>query len=448
MSLVIQIVVVLMVLVGLITIIMTIKHWHWAQMLLVLGIFFMSIATLVLGLETFRIHRNIRKNLPNKEKQLATLEAENDALLHGTRGSDPIINTIFAEGVPFDAEAEGRMPGMSVWITRLQDLARARGRVWRNAIPSGFDQKTGRVAVAILQPAPPAVDPDLADPAAAPAAAPAPKPSGLTVDTLVYAFENGAPNPAAPDQGKQFIGQFKVVESTDVGVILEPVQALNQFTGNRLLKSIQSKTPWSLYELMPADSHELFAGLDEQTLKSLLPASTVEEYLRQGTPAQPNDDDFHKAGFDEAKNRVGPDDAAKAVEWRYDRQLRDYGYLFAELLRRRVVMEADVAALKQQNADLAAAQVNAKKLEAHRTAEKAALAEDLGHMQNDLKFITNLLATIDSQIANARGQANTLLQQNAAEAQTFISQQLAELEALDERSPAPTGNNSLLNAVP
>jgi hypothetical protein len=454
-DLVLQIAVLLVILIGLITIIMSIKNWHWAQMVLVLGIFFMAIATLFLGMETFRIHRNIRKAMPGLEKKLADVEEENRALQFGARAEDPAVmrivsSEVFGGEMPFDAEAEGRMPGVQVWINRLQDLARARGRVWRNAVPNGFDQKTGRVAVAIApaqQAAP--VDPDLAaaEPAADPAApappAAAPQGHGLTVDAIVYVFENGAPNPAAPDQGAQYLGEFKVVEANDVGVILEPVQALNQFTANRLIKSIQGKKSWSLYELMPADKHELFAGLDEAAKRALLPAATVTEYIRQGTPAQPDDDEFHIGYFDEG-NRLGPDDRAKATEKRYDRPLRDYGYLFPELMRERVVMEADVAALKQQIADLETAHTNAKKLQAHRTAEKTSLGQDLKFMERDLDFITKLLATINSQIVNAKSQVTDLLQRNASGAETLISDQRAALQEIDRQSPAPAQSSLLI----
>jgi hypothetical protein len=361
---------------------------------------------------------------------------------------------IFGGEPPYDAEAEGRMLSTTAWTTRLQDLARARGRVWRNAIPGGFDQKTNRVPVTIApqQQAPP-VDPDLAatEPPADPAAPrrpAAPQGHGLTADAIVYVFENGAPNPAAPDQGAQYVGEFKVVQANDILVVLEPVQTLNQFTGGRLVKSIQAaqqqKVTWSLYELMPADSHELFAKLDEAAKRSLLPAASVEEYIRQGTPATDDDGD-DVAYFDEAGNRLGPDDQAKATEKRFDRPLRDYNFLFAELMRERVIMEADVAGLKQQIADLAAAHANAKKLEAHRTDEQSKLQQDLTNMKRDLAFIKKLLATINSQIANAKSLVSDLLKQNAAGAQTLINDQLAELREIDARSPAPA-ESSLLNA--
>src|SRR5690606_22583541 len=131
--------------------------------------------------ETYRIHRNIRKAIPAKERQLADLEKENEALRYGASNSDPAVMRIFNGEpfngeIPYDPEVEGSMPSLQAWTNRLQDLARARGRVWRNAVPSAFDRRTGRVAVAIApnqQPAAPA-DPDLAaEPAADPAAQPA-----------------------------------------------------------------------------------------------------------------------------------------------------------------------------------------------------------------------------------------------------------------------------------
>lgn len=455
MALILQIVVLLLVLVGLITIIMSIKNWHWAQMLLLLGIFFMSLATLYLGMETFRINRNIRKVLPAKEKQLAELKADVNALRRGVISSDPAVMRVFNSPtfngeVPYDAEAEGRMPSLSVWTTRLQDLARARGKVWRNALPTGIDAKTGQVAVTIA-PAQvaPAVDPDVAAASGeAPAAAPAaPQGHGLPEGAIIYAFENGAPNPAAPDQGAQYIGEFKVAKANETAVILEPVQALNPFTGNRIVKSIQAKKTWSLYELMPADNHALFAALDEAALKSLLPAVSVNEYVRQGTPATPDDDEYHRATFDEAGNEIGPDDAkadpSKVVKTLYNRPLRDYSYLFPEMMRERSVMEADIAELKAQIADLVAAQASSKKLEALRTKEKGEVSEDLKHMQRDLAFIKGLLAKINSQIANGRAQVDNLLKQNADGARTLIEEQLAELQQIDETAPAPAQRSLL-----
>ena len=97
MTLVLQIVLAVVVLVGLITVIMSVKNWHWAQMLLLLCIFFSSIGALVLGLEVFRIHRTFRSKIPGLEQQIAELELKIDALKNGT-GDQSLAGRIFPEG--------------------------------------------------------------------------------------------------------------------------------------------------------------------------------------------------------------------------------------------------------------------------------------------------------------------------------------------------------------
>jgi hypothetical protein len=426
-TLVLQIVVVLVILVGLITIIMSIKNWHWAQMLLVLSLFFTSIGVLVLGLEVFRIHRNLRKGMPALEKKIADVQAESAALERGTR-DEALMNRIFAEGLPFDAEAEGnRMPAMDVWKQRLQVQARERGRVWSGVKPAGrVDAATGQIPVAI----------------------PAPRPHGLEKDAIVYAFEQGPPNPAAPDQPAQYLGEFRVMEVRDDGVTLKSVQGLDNRTGGRLDRSAANPgSVWKLYETMPLDSYELFAGLNEAQLKQLLPAESIPEYLRQGTPATPDDDEYHRAGFDDKGLRVGPDDAANATEWRFDRPLRDYAYLFAELARQRVVMLAQRAGLVEDNNRLKAAEASAQKLKAHREQEIVALKADLGHMTRDRQVIERLLAAVEQQLGSARKMVGDLMNENAELAQKLVASQLAQLRSITAATPAPGVSPAVSPAV-
>jgi hypothetical protein len=480
-TLVLQIVVAVLVLVGLITTIMSVKNWHWAQMLLLLGIFLSSLGVLLLGLEVFRIHRNLRRNIPKLEQQIVDIQADSEALRHGSEDPTRVakLATELGDAATLAAQAEsladsmtaetfeklkpitgaatleeaqamlrrwagnltsiaeidaikaqitkeleqmgesGKLPSSQYWARQLDDLYRQRGRVWRGVVPAGpIDPATGRFPVSIPQP----------------------KPHGLEKDALVVAFELGEPNAANPDQGAQFLGEFRAVEVRPDGAVLEPTVKLDQRTGNRIVRSQQGEggrpRPWALYETMPADRHEIFAGRTEEELKRMLPAASVQEYLRHGTKATPDDDEYHRAAYDEAGNRVDLDSDAK-IEERYDRQLRDYAYLFAEAARNRAVMLADQAALTEDIKKLKAAHEIAKKLSALRTQEKGALASDLENMKRDRQVIESLLATIKTQLENARQLVDDLLNTNVQMAAQLTEQQLGLLDVANQNAPAP-----------
>lgn len=505
MTLVLQIVIAVVVLVGLITKIMSIKNWHWAQMLLLLAIFFSSLGTLLLGLEVFRIHQALRKDLPAKKQQLADLMATNDALINGTTDpteigrvvsglSDPamlagttdglaeslpgLLTALDAVTEPSDAETvkrlramyqdafgtsdvaqrqallrswaaslndlgknapllkvvtddlnkyvesgseAGPLPSLQRWRREVVDFNRQRGRAWRSVMPAGpIDAKTGRIPVTIAQP----------------------KPHGLDKDAIVFAFEQGPANAATPDRGAQFLGEFRVVEVSADGAVLESVIKLDNRTGGRIVASQQSGAQgqprrWTLYESMPADRHDLFAGLNEAELKRRLPAASVEEYLRHGQKGKKEDFDEHtRASFDDQGQRLGPEGEGKAVEWRYDRQLRDYAYLFAESARQRVLALAEKSALVEDVNKLKTANEAAKLLGAQRAEEQTGLTGDLEHMKGDRQAIESLLATVKLQLTNAQQMLKALLAENVQRAQDLTRLQLGRYEALDVVAPA------------
>lgn len=420
MTLVLTILIGVVVLVGLITVIMSVKNWHWAQMLLLLAIFFSAIGTLILGLEVYRIHHTIRSKLPAKEQQLADLEEKNEALTKG--GSADMARKVFGD-VPFNLDAEGSMPSLSTWTTRLQDVERQRGRVWKGVTPAGIvEAATGRIAVAI----------------------PNPKPHGLEQNALVYLFEQGEPNAASPDEGAQYLGQFKVTQVNADGAVLESVLRLDNRTGNRLARS---QKPWTIYETMPADSHELFAGVPEEQLRQWFPASTVEEYLRQGQPAEkPGPGPFNPevAMYDEEGRRLGPDDEGKAVKWLYDRRLRDYDYLFGAANRELVELVAERTALAEDAKKLAAAHEIAKQLGALRTEEKQGLTSDLEHMKRDRAAIETQLTTVEGLLAKIKQETAAKQAENVKMAGQLKSLQQQRLDELDRQAPPPSA--LLLNA--
>ncbi len=351
------------------------RYWHWAHVTLVVLIFLSAVGFFVLASETLRINAVLRKQVNALDTQLAQVKANTEALDRGTKNSQ-VINQLLGLEVHIPEEAES-IPSLNDLDHRLHLATRLRGRVWRKVAPAGFDPQTGTVTVTIESP----------------------QPSGIEADKILFLFEDGPPAHPDPTQGPQYLGEFRVKEAAAQQATLVTVNELDDYEKQRLAKSPGN---WALYETMPIDQLEIFAGLNEEQLRKLLPEASVEEYIRQGTPVGPDDDEWHTAGFDEEGNPVGPENIDKAAKKLYQRRVRDYAIDFAELNRRRVVLLASIAAVMQDNERLKAALASAEKLEAFRVEEQRKLKIDLAGVTKERQIIEQHLATVQQQLANAR----------------------------------------------
>jgi hypothetical protein len=390
-ALVLQILLAVLLLAGLVSFGLAFKRWHWSLVLIVGFIFLSGAVYLFLAAETIRINRNLRMNLARLEQDIERLEKQNNDLLHGS----------------------GDTPGIVQLTHHLQMHTRDRGRAWRQVAPAGALDQQGRRAVTI----------------------PSPTPHGLQADTIVYAFEAGKPNPADPANGQQFLGEFRVVESTETGVVLESVNLLDQRTGERLARS---QGPWNLYETMPGDRYSTFAGIEEAELRQRLPASVIEEYLRHGTEATPNDDPHNVVGYDEDDKRLPPDQLDKAVRKVFQRPLRDYAFLFSELAKEKVVLMARIDAVREDNVKLEAALASAEKLSAFREEQKELMETDLAGMKQDRAAIEKHLTAVRSMLENARKLVDDLLAENSKLATELAERESALEQMIDAVAPAPT----------
>lgn len=393
MTLVVQIVLAVVVLVALVTTFLSAKNWHWSQVLLVLSIFLSAVGYMFLSAETVRINRNLRINLAKNQQNLESVEKQNYELVNGTEQESGILELDH----------------------RLRLVSRKRGRVWRGVMPAGEVDNQGRVQVEIGQPSP----------------------HGLEKDAIVFAFETGEPNAADPSAGPQYLGEFHVIESGANGASLEPVPLIEQRTGQRLAAS---RGPWSLYETMPIDSHELFAERSEEELRSMLPAESVEEYLRHGSDATEDDDQWHRAGFNDKGERVGPgpEHADQVAVPRYDRLLRDYAFLFTEIDQQSVVMAANKAALQSDIEKLENALASAKELSKFRQQQKELLGADLAGMEKDLAASQSHRDLVRQQLQETKDSVDRLLADNSAKATELIQLQLQRQRQIDAAAPAPS----------
>ena len=344
-----------------------------------------------LAAETIRIHRNLRSNLANLERQAEDFERRNYQFINGA-GPDT--------------------PGIVQLTHQLRMKTRERGRVWRQVAPAGPLDEQGRREVAI----------------------PSAAPHGLQADTVVYVFEAGHPNVANPPEGQQYLGEFRVVESNETGVVLEVANVLDNRTGERLARS---QGPWTLYESMPMDRYSTFAGMDEDELRARLPASVVEEYIRHGQEPTPNADPRHVVGFDENDQLLPPGELNNAVRKTYRRPLRDFAFLFAELIKERAVLMARIDAVREDNVKLEAALASAEKLAAFREEQKGLMQSDLAGMEKDRTAIEAHLQAVRQQLQNARQLVGDLLTANSELADELAEREFALRAMIDAIAPAP-----------
>ncbi len=398
MALVVQIVLAVILLLALVAVVLSSKNWHWSMVTVVVLILLAGTGALFLGAEVYRVHRNLRAGLPKLEKRVVDAEQRTVDLLKGV----------------------GDQPGTRELDHQLKIVTRQRGRVWRGVLPAGEVDNQGRVETEI----------------------PNPKPHGLAKDTIVFAFETGEPNGANPADCPQYLGEFRVVETKANGVVLESVLLIDQRTGERLAAS---QGPWSLYETMPTDKHAIYADLSEEQLRNMLPEASVEEYVRHGTEATADDDQWHVIGLDENDQRVGPEQIDQAVKRLYDRPLRDYAFLFEEYAREKVVALAARAAVIEDNAKLEAALESAKQLAKFREAEKVSLTSDLEGLLKDRTAAEAHRDAVQGQLTKVQQRIDQLLADNSTLAKTLTRRHNQLREQIDRTAPAPEGLNSLLS---
>lgn len=391
------------------------RYWHWAHVTLVVFIFLSAVLYFVLAAGVLQYNAAFRKQVNELQAQLAQTNDQIEALRTGTKNTQ-LLNQM--RGIPGATEGSElqiadeaeELLSIGQLEHKLHLVTRLRGRVWRKVAPAGFDPQTGTVKVTIA----------------------APTPSGLEPGRILFLFEDGPPAHPEPTEGPQYLGEFRVTEVTGQVATLVTVNKLDDVELKRLANSPGN---WAMYETMPVDEVELFAGMSADELRKLLPEASVEEYIRQGTPAGPDDDEWHVVGFDEEGNQLGPNDIGKAVKKTYQRRLRDYATEFAELNRHRVMLLASVAAVTEDNARLKTALASAEKLGAFREEEIRKLKNDLAGVEKERTIIEQHLATVQQQLATTRKLLNEAIAENRRLADDMARREAQRMERSGSAPP-------------
>jgi hypothetical protein len=385
------------------------RTWHWGYVIVVELLFLATLGFFLLSAEVVRINAVIGKQIKTDQMALDKVEAQNVALRDGSTVSS-IIGQLTNLEPPVktskNAEGEDVLKSIADMDHELLILTRARGRIW--TVPKQIGVPNAQTGAVVI-----------------------PTPAGIKPQTVVFVFEDNPPQAeakAAVAGGPQYLGEFTVTQVGPQQTTLHPALPLDDFERKRLAAS---RAQWIIYESMPIDRHEIFAGMSDKELQQKLPKKSVNEYIRDGKPATADDDPFRVVGFDENNKPLKPEDLSKATKKLYQRRLRDYAAEFDELIRRRIVMLTDIDALNKDIARLAEAKVSAEKLQAFRENERTKLTSDLAGVNKEKAAIEKHLAEVNKLLARARTLTADLMKRN--------DQLAAELAARQSQPARPAG---------
>ena len=262
-----------------------------------------------------------------------------------------------------------------------------RGRIWQKCVPDRADGATGSVSVNIDSSAP----------------------HRISDKMLLYVFEDGE----GAKQGA-YIGEFLVTQVADTKVQLTPAAKLSAAELTRLTGS---KGPWSLYELMPVDRYDAFAGLSEDELKAMLPAESVAEYAKEVE-----------------RQKLLADKTADKTKLGEARKLRDYKTLFRSCQTARTLFADTMAALMRDLEYLQGAVSSAQnqvKL-AEQEVAKLEVADKAANKEKDK--VVEHRTVLEAKLKGVQQFVTQKIKENLVFAAEIAKIQLNAAERIDERT--------------
>ncbi|MDO4576022.1 MAG: hypothetical protein Q4D98_12495 [Planctomycetia bacterium] len=194
----------------------------------------------------------------------------------------------------------------------------------------------------------------------------------LPAGTRVYAFEESDDGITAKYMGMFFV---KSCDAGDVALTPDPVLVKNPAQLKAISNSVGN---WTIYTIMPGDSHEVFKGMEEDELAEMLPKESLEEYVRDG----------------EKDEKTGT---------KFERPLRAYDILFemnmvqSILLNDLIMVEASDMLSAQDNEKLAQEQEEIlKKINDALTLEKERYTTELEAISGHNATVSQRLTSLES----------------------------------------------------
>jgi len=290
-----------------------------------------------------------------------------------------------------ESEEEQRLMGIDELRVELHKMLIDRGRVWYECQPDQVDPRTGKAAVTVGLP----------------------DPHQIRDKSVLYVFEE-----ADVQQGGRYLGAFKVTGVADKQIQIEPLMKPQP---RELEKLAGSLGPWLLYEKMPTDNRELFAALNEAELQALLPESSVQEYIKDGQEAAPDD----------PPERVETDEDGQKT---YVRRLRDYDALLKWHHMQRVLLADQQETVRRDHQFAADARTDAEKQLQFRESEAQTLRQKREAVARQRDVVASLARQLQVRAAAYQSAVVKVLSTNKAVAGQIAKIQLDASRRINART--------------
>ena len=376
---------------GIVALVLGRERWPWYNITLVTLIMLLSVVWFYLAARTLKMQQNWRTEVAQYEKDISDLTRQNQLLIRGNPQAEP----------PTPSLAELRLS--------VEKMLQNRGRRWDHVARKSVSP-AGVIAATVEHP----------------------DPHGIEPKTILYVFDA-----ADAKDGGQLLGEFEATAVAGQQVTLTPVLPLRPSQLQRL--NAKRNGALLLYDVMPADSHEAFADLDEAArtavFPSSMPAAVKQEYVKDQNPPAADEKQTDRIwrrvkalkDFDvtvgqgkdketqhvtqgtellldpkSAQERIAAGDVEPVAENDkvYMRPLRDYARLYRDLNRQIDGLLRMTADVNDQLATVALAEQKTEKDIAYRKDEIAALHKDLDHYRGELDLMRKHVAALEQRIAD------------------------------------------------
>ena len=326
----------------------------WNKVLVGL-IFVATIPFILFAAQALKTHAYWRKAYNAHEERIAALSKENEELTKGTATE----------------------PGVRRLKLELHKMMLDRGRIWFHCQKGPI--QNGAMQVTTTE-----------------------NPSGLTPKSLVHVFGE-----KSIQQGGGYLGEFRV--ATVNGNTLALVPATDDFSAQRLTRINNYQGTLALFDFLPHDDHEAFAGLTDEQIKAYfgngVRPETLREYLKDGKKAEA--DDPQNVEIEGVVVRRRRDENGN-----YLRQLNDYEVLFQSHRVQASLLKALTEGAKRDKDSVSNALADAKIQVQFREKEKAELEVKKEKLTQERNIVADHQKQLEEQLAAIEKQIKDTLASN------------------------------------